>query len=243
MDDGRPIAAVGGSADTRALVPRLGWRTLGSAHSYVLPLRGTAVAQRLAARGVPATLSRWAFDVFGRRWYARRSFETPPGGRVERVNAPTDAAAAARFAPTATGPQPDPTWLRWIAAHPASGRVGTLYFQVEDELVGWSCWRVPVGARTGMILDLRTREDDARLHAWVLGETIAMLDRLHVEQVKTVVAGALLDQLMAARGFVLSGEPPVSFWPGRGTMVPVGSLEVRLDVADAALLPYPETWA
>jgi hypothetical protein len=250
MKDERPIAAVVGSEDTRALVPRLGWTSLGSVRSYALPLRGSALTARLEARGIPPTLGRLAFDVFGRHWYARRSFDRPHGGEVLRLTVPGDEVAQPHFSPKMTGPIPDPSWLRWICQHPASGQVGTLYFSLRGELVGWSTWRVTVGpgrlrhgaAHHGMILDLRVRGEDPSLYRWALGETIETLDRLNVDRVNTRAASAVLEPILVRRGFVALGEGPVWIWLGRGAGAPAGPLELRLDTADSGLMPYQEKW-
>ncbi|OLT02891.1 hypothetical protein BJF90_28495 [Pseudonocardia sp. CNS-004] len=48
MEESEPLVNVGGSPDTLALLPALGWRTLDRATSFALPLDGSALRPRCA---------------------------------------------------------------------------------------------------------------------------------------------------------------------------------------------------
>jgi hypothetical protein len=103
--EGVPLLTVGGTEDTRALVPRLGWVEVGDAPSFLLPLAGDALdeqwgrwaQEKLSESG---RLGRWvrrsprvfeaathlATGVAGRAWFGHPPrVVAPRGGRVVGV--------------------------------------------------------------------------------------------------------------------------------------------------------------
>jgi hypothetical protein len=103
--EGVPLLTVGGTEDTRALVPRLGWVEVGDAPSFLLPLAGDALdeqwgrlsqeklnqSERLGGlvRRFPRVFTvatHLATAVAGRTWFAHPPrVAAPPGGRVVAV--------------------------------------------------------------------------------------------------------------------------------------------------------------
>jgi hypothetical protein len=82
-----PIVAVGGTSDTLALLPRLGFKDVARAHHLVLPL---------TLAGLPARLAALPVDRLTRLWGLLSAYSAPGLQPVQALGARDEVAAEAR---------------------------------------------------------------------------------------------------------------------------------------------------
>src|SRR5213080_2742376 len=87
MNRPEPLLVVGGSADTLALLPRMGWRDLPEAALFALPLSGSAISDQVRKTwGVPKPLTEAVFDLSARFWFQSRPQPRPANAAARVVD-------------------------------------------------------------------------------------------------------------------------------------------------------------
>lgn len=247
MKEPLPLMLVGGSEDTRRLLPRLEWTRVATSRRFVLALGAARTREALARRGVPSAAAELAARAAVRRPGLRpRPRAVPSGGR---------AIAVSRVGPEiqrlydgevdyATFPRWTPGILDWLlAGFPGAGHFLPLYFTIADRLVGWSLTRVyptELGC-DAEILELFSPRRDPDLFTWMVSET-ALRAAGHRPG---VVAGQTTCEA-AAEGFrrnrfTATGENPVNFWL-QGREAPPEPILVGSNTNDASIAPMVDRW-
>jgi hypothetical protein len=249
MDVGRPIVSVGGSADTRRLLPRLGWTTIGHAHRHVRPLRPAFLKRSLrrgepgspSAAGVPS--SSWALLAGGVAVLLFRPRVSPPPQGVVRAVECADAELlrVGRLEPCGTVPLPNAGELEWLARSAApERRFVALSFEQAGERIGWALLRIegPAGAAEAQVLEMFAR--DGQSYRWLAGELASRAFALGAIQATALTACPAAAEGLARAGFWARDEKPVYCWPAGRTLQP--PLHLGWNVGDAGLMPYAERW-
>ncbi len=176
MEDPEPVVVIGGSDDTRELLPKLGFRIPDTLVPYTLPLGSERVSEILAERAkIPPALTRAGFALLRPWLFAPRRRRAPADARVLPV--------------AALGPEIDglyraarqgvvPLWrvpqLRWLASgFPGLGHFVALYFAQGEALRGFSLLRIfpTPGGSAAQLVDLFAPEPDPDLFTWMVSET------------------------------------------------------------------------
>jgi hypothetical protein len=243
-----PCLLVGGSEDTRGLLPRLGFAVIAQAGRYVAPLGVARLADAIRRRlPVPEPLARaaarGALALPGRKPRPRR---VPRGGRVFAVAAVGDEVAALYRQPTTYAALPlwPPDLLRWLqGGFPAVGHFVPLLFAVDGALRGFALVRIhptPHGADAELI-ECFAPTPDAALYTWMVSEAATRAAAFGVGLLGACTPCPLLAQALRANGFVHAGDNPVQLWlPDRPP--PAGPLLVGSNSGDAPLVPFAESW-
>jgi hypothetical protein len=246
MAEPAPITVIGGTEDTRNLLPRLGFQIPGHLRSFVLPLGGRRAAEVLERRlRIPAPLTRAAFAVARPILFAPRRRRAPGGAQAVPV-----AAAGGELTALYAGAvhASMPMWrldhLRWISAgFPAFGAFTLLYFLRGQTLLGFSLLRA---AREGAgivarIVDLFAREPDAPLFAWMIAETLALAAAYRPDFVSAQTTSPEVAAALRKCRFRENAALPIHWWSRDGEPLPE-PLFFGGHWGDAPLLPYPGWW-
>ncbi|HSZ93296.1 MAG TPA: GNAT family N-acetyltransferase [Acetobacteraceae bacterium] len=222
---GDPILVINGSQANRTLLSRLHWNQLPVARNYILPV---------TLRGLAANLLRlwWprhealAAAVWHRLPY-RPPRRQPPlsGGSTCRViplqadqwfeleSAPASGLAA-RF---------DQAHWQWLNAMPKSfARPLGLLFEADGSTVGMSLSQLEPAA-SGLdahILHVQPAYQNARLLAWMVAETAAVLATRGADFVRCRVSTPEKIDAVEAVGFRFVQEVPCFWWSKAGQPVP-----------------------
>ena len=247
MDEPEPLVNVGGTEDSLALLPRLGWRTIDEAISYVLPLAGGALTDEQTARlGPLAPAGRAALGVAGRAWFGRGRATAPPQGRVEELAAPGEevVALAEGDAHHATMPLPDPPHLRWLAeGAEAVGRFRSLLFRVGGAPAGWGMTRVndgPDGTEASLVEVYAPQPDPAVLR-WMVAELVDLVRPERPVHVRAQATSPALAEALRGQRFVRAHGRPVQVWAPDG-LAGTAPTHFTMTTQDFPLLPYAERW-
>jgi hypothetical protein len=245
MREPEPLLVVGGSAEARDLLARLGWRRAGAATRFVRPL-APAVARAAARRlGVPvgaAALAARTRDA----WRAAHGARTPRGARmvaVASVGAEVDALYRGR---TAYGTLA--LWsrerLRWMASGFAgAGHFVPLYFARGERLLGWALLRLAPGEAdcVAELVDLLEPSADAELYAWMIGEVVRVARGFGAERIGASTSCPAVAAALRAHRFADAGPLPIHVWPPARADLP-GPLLLGSNTRDTAIHPLPERW-
>jgi hypothetical protein len=242
MKDPDPVIVTGGSPDTRALLPKMGFRTLDRVRRYWLPIGADRVASLLAERSVPRSFSRLAFRV-ARHWVGPRRLQAPAGGRAFAVAGVGEEAHNIDPRPGARGCAPvwTPEFLAWLQlGFPGMGHYLPLYYGVGERLVGWALLRIFEGAEgcEAHLLDVRAREDDAALYAWMVSEAVARAAGLGAGLLTTGTTLPALEQALRDNRFRQAESAPIHCYGGEseGLAAPI---VFGAHWGDEPLVPYP----
>jgi hypothetical protein len=242
-----PMIAIGGSAATVAMLPRLRWARLPDVQKYVLPIK---------ARGLAGTLLR-------NRWpagegYARAIPGFIPVRRPRRRPAPP--LGVARIAEWRPGTPPilplpqrqglvqllDQVDQDWIARMPPGvAQLLGLAFFLDERPVGFSLSQIEpaVTGFDGCIVHLQAA--DQRLAArqeqavmdWVVAETASRLAARGVGIIRCTASSPEKGAALRNTGFVAAGLLPSYWWPKAGMPTPTGIDAGYLRADDAIPLP------
>lgn len=244
MTGDEPIVAVGGTADTLALLPRLGWRKMTTATCHQLPLDATMVAGSLRRRfAVPLPAGRAAYAVLGRPWFRPRARRRPPAGQMreapgagEELGSLYDGETGYRLLPLLN--LPHRRWL--IAGAPTMGRYVVLHFLLKGSLRGWTMLRLygTEGGRRITLVDAYAPRPDVALYTWMVSLSLLHLAGERPLTVDTQTTCPILRQALARNRFVGMGSLPIHVWPAGfpGDLDPVHLVQ---DGSDGPLIPYP----
>jgi hypothetical protein len=244
MKVGEPIIAVGGTADTLSLLPRLGWRRLAVASAFRLPLDGESVGQSLRRRfRLPARVGRTMFDRIARPWFEPRVRRRPAGGEVTQVAAPGDDLLPLYEGDTGYGvlPLPHLPHLRWLTGgFPAMGPFVILHFLVRGTLRGWTLLRAsgPEGRQEVTLVEAYAPRPDESLTTWMISESLVHAAEWSPLAVNTQTTCPILRRALQRNRFLSAGEVPIHVWPG-DLAGAAGPFHLVQNASDGALIPYP----
>jgi acetyltransferase (GNAT) family protein len=245
MDDPEPIVMVGGTDDTRTLLPKLGFREGGRLASYTLPLGSGRVSEILRRRaGVPPAATRLAMRLVS-PLLAPRPRQRPSDGIAWPVSG-IGAEALALY--TRARQAVVPLWrlehLRWLTCgFPGIGSFVGLYFARGAELVGWSLVRVftaPAG-RQAQIVDLFAPEPDADLFTWMVSETSCVAAGFRPDVVNALTTSAELGEALRRNGYRSGVSLPVHLWDRQRERLPE-PLFLGGQWGDFPIWPFPQRW-
>lgn len=244
MADFVPLIAVGGSEDTQTLLPRLGWNQSGEVPTYVLPLRGAAVARPIYARtGIPAGITTPLFNAVGRH-LLRRPVHPPEAA---------DVVPTAFLGPEVTGLYgtghgvdlmaiPDTDQSCWMGGYAGQGTYFALNFRLHGVLVG--CAQVRVysirGERSAVITEMWSPRADPDTWRWMVGTAVAHVRGFGVDSLRVRACHLPLQDALRHFRFVVAAVQPLWIWAGRKQTPPVYRPHVQFDLEDHALLPLAE---
>lgn len=247
MDEPQPLVNVGGTADTLAILPRLGWRTIDGATSYVLPLSGRALPPELAARMGPAKpVGRAALALGSRAWFGRGRGHAPAGGTAVPLTCPGDEVRELYEGGLAyaTVPVADPAHLRWLASgFSGAGQFLSLLFRVRGALRGWGMARVYVGpdGPEASLVEVYAPRPDAALYRWMVAALVARVRPYRPVLVRAQATCPVLGAALRRQRFLRAQSRPVQMWSAAG---PLGARPTHFTMStqDFPMLPYAEGW-
>jgi hypothetical protein len=206
-----------GSADTRRILPRLGWRESAQPETWVLPLTARFISATAAARIPPWSRRVLAPIAALARPYFRVSPEAAiPSATliaVERIPAEYDAvwrARAPQFSPTLSR---DAAYLNYLCGdYPGGGYVLRMLAR-EDRLIGHVVWRLDTdrrGYRRGRIVDMLWPRTERDLAARLVQSASWELQRAGADYIDMVISIPELREVLRANRFRRRGH--VSIW-------------------------------
>jgi hypothetical protein len=245
MQDGEPVVVIGGSDDTRELLPKLGFKIPGQLVPHTLPLGPRRLSEVLAQRAkIPPALTRAGFRVFG-RFLAPPRRRAPASGRVLPVaSAGPELETLYRAARQGVVPHWTLEQLRWLCAgFPGLGHFSVLYFARGDALAGWSLLRVfpSGGGVNAQIVDLFAPEPDAELFAWMVAETSAVAAGFRADVLTAYTTSPELALALRRNRFRAGSGLPIHWWDRERESLP-GPLFFGGQWGDTPLRPFPERW-
>lgn len=202
-----------GSADTRQILPRLGWKESVRANTWVRPLSRRFTADWLGRR-MPGAVARLAAPLAALALHPRRAPQSAGTelAAVERLPAAYDAVGNARAA-EATAMARDSAYLNWLCADYPDGGYRSWIVRRAGADAGHLVTRCDVDRqqrRRGRVVDLAWPWADAALGAWLVGEAVDRLAGEGADYVECLGSTAALTTALAGRGFRRRG--PVPLW-------------------------------
>ncbi|MEO8601659.1 MAG: hypothetical protein ABI629_03680 [bacterium] len=201
-----------GSADTRQILPRLGWKESATAITWVRPLTPRSVAGWLA-RWMPAPLARVA-TPFAALALRPRRVPQPTGAElaaVERLPAAYDAVGNARAAEI-TAMRRDSGYLNWLCADYPDGGYRLWLLRAAGADAGHLVTRCDVDRRRlrrGRIVDAAWPWTADGLGDWLIAQAVAALRRDGADYVECLASTAPLRTALAGNGFRRRGAVPL----------------------------------
>lgn len=245
----RACLLVGGSEDTRGLLPRLKWQIVANAKRYVLPLgvERLAAALRKRVAALPAPLARaGARALLARPGQRPRPRAVPRSGRAIAVASIGDEIQALYRGPIAYAALPlwPPELMRWLLdAHPSAGHFVPLYFAEGERLRGWTLTRIyetseGCGAE---LVECFAPDPSDDLYTWMVSETAVRTAAFGPGLLGASTPCAHLQAALARNRFVESSANPVQLWrPGHPPLV--GPVLIGANSGDSSLVPFTERW-
>lgn len=246
MADPAPVTVVGGTDDTRDLLPRLGFRIPGEVTTFVRPLGPRRAAEALYERArVPRALTRVAFSLAA-PLLAPRLRAVPAEGRMLPVASAGPELDALYAAGSACGSYP--IWrrdqLHWLAqGFPGLGQYPLLYFSRGDALVGFALLRIhetPDSGRVARLLDVFSPEPDLEQLTWMVSEAACVAAGFRPDYLAAYASHPVLAEALRRNRFRAGASAPIHYWSReqelRDPLWFCGSW------GDAPLLPYPSRW-
>jgi hypothetical protein len=244
MKQGESVLATGGTPEVLAMLPLMGWETIGAATRYQLPVSGDALASALQRRApVPTPLARLAaHGVAEAGFFAPRRRMIPPDGRVERTGTFPEQVLELYRGDTGYGvvQVPDPDVLRWVTASAWSGKYEFLTFTVAGQLRGWAMTRLHQREQglEGDIVELFAPRPDVAIYTWMLSEAAVSLLALKPRRLRARASCPILQAALEANRFrPVAAESPIHAFP-RGVVGLDRALHVTLNHSDGPICPY-----
>jgi hypothetical protein len=246
MQDPEPVIVTGGTADTRDLLPRMGFRVPAEVSRWALPVGSRGAAEALARRTrLPRAAARVAFAL-ARPWFAPRPRRAPDSGRAEATATLGEEALAIDPRPDGKGSAPHWTaaYMRWLGAGFAGmGHYLPLYFSREGALLGWALLRIYEGenGRQAALLDVRAREPSEDLYTWMVSEAALRAAGFGPGLITAGTSCPHVEAALRANRFRRIASAPIQVWSkdGAGLEEP---LVFGAHWGDETLLPYPTRW-
>ncbi|MBX3023431.1 hypothetical protein KF840_00835 [bacterium] len=203
-----------GSADTRQILPRLGWKESAAAVTWVRPLSRRFIAGWLARR-LPAPLARLTAPLAALALRPRRAPRPPGAELVAAARLPSSYdATGARRAAEATAMRRDSEYLNWLCADYPDGGYALWLARRDGADVGHLVTRCDDDRqrrRRGRIVDAAWPWDDAALGAWIVGEAVRALRAAGADYVECLSSSAPLAGALAGNGFRRRAAVPLWF--------------------------------
>jgi GNAT superfamily N-acetyltransferase len=214
MSRGEPLITIGGSASTRRILPRIGYRHATDAQYFTLSLTTNALIHRKLQSGkLPGgNLVRKVSSKIGRRLRPRLQ-EDPPGAAVSVVERSDEQPRSSiepkgnAFAITLSGWEAD-----WHRGEPASeGRYYWLRLERDGALVGWSCTRLHsfMHLRVAKLVHFEVSDHDEATLAWMISASIREAIRLGAEMATCLCAEGPMARALEGLGFTRERPAPV----------------------------------
>ena len=247
MEEPEPLVNVGGTADTLAILPRLGWRQIDEATSYVLPLSARALTPELTARMGPVEpFGRTALALGGRAWFGRGRAHAPAGGVAVPLTCPGDEVLELyeRDLGYATVPVADPVHLRWLTSgFSGAGQFLSLLFRVGGALRGWGMARVcdTPGGPEASLVEVYAPRPDAPLYRWMVSALVARVRPYRPILVRAQTTCPVLGAALRRLRFLRAHSRPVQMWSADG-LLGGRPTHFTMSTQDFPMLPYAEGW-
>ncbi len=239
-----PLIVVGGSSDTQAILPGLGWSNMGNVPSFSLPLQGAAITQYARERfGIPSPIGRSLFAVLGKPWFK-------PKPAIRQLNQETTHAPAfnlsildlySELPKDQLVPLPGPSFIDWLKqGRTFIGDYLILEFRQDKKLCGWSLSRFyPTSSgQEARIIELFSPQTD--FYHWILGETLTEILAHNPDTVHMATGNPALQVALRQSKFIRHHESPAYFWPKDQTTVPTSAHFFGHNTSDAPFLPFHE---
>jgi hypothetical protein len=219
---GIPTFTLGGSDDTKRILPRMGWTALAEGQTFALPLRGTFIADRLRNRGAwSATVAKAAFDVFGRAWFRAARGRAARGLAVTPVTEFTRSSIEGSYAGDHSRDLVAPLDLEVLAwADRGLARPGQyLRFEAHEKasLAAFGLARVVEnkGRRWGEIVEVFAADPDHRRYAALIRAMTATLSGFDIDAVLTTATCPQVRAALRMNHFLAGPTHPWLAWfPG-----------------------------
>jgi len=218
MDTGRPLLTLGGSAETLRIIPRLGWKTVGEATEFFLPLTGNYLLRNRALPDYWKRVLTPSLDLATATWF------TParPNGVRNCVVLPVsgmDHDLARIDGPAGFRSVPDPRFFEWLMkGSPATGSYLLIVLTVDGEAAAWITGRLhrSRGLLHGTVLDLRLKRNDEKLAKNAIRHMARALAGFGADEVRAVATADFYSSVYRKSGFLAAREKiPVLVWAGR----------------------------
>lgn len=245
MQEQDPCVVVGGTEDTRTLLPRMGWRVVDGAARFLLPLRSARVAATLAERApIPGFAARPAAELLTRAWFRPRR-----RGRSEGRMIPTASLGAEAHELFEAAEGTRPLWprahLSWLlAGFPGVGHFVPLYFARGDELCGCALLRLypSPGGCDAELVDLVARDGSgAEVHVWMVSEVARCAQGFGAGLVATTTSCPRTQQALRRNRFLRVADVPIHVWSQTDLALPE-PICIQSNTNDGPLVPAAETW-
>ena len=234
--------AVGGSPDTRNLLPKLHWKEQ-HAIRFVLPLGSSVAAHFLARRfGAPHLLGR-SVGVAASVYFRPREIKRPRNWSAIPVACIGSEVRSLYASPEEMVQLPDIAFVQWLSrGFPGTGHFTTLYFVESGRLRGWSLSRVfeSDNGRIATILEIFGVGMNEHLYTWMISETVMAVSGLSPSRIIALASEPDLKAAFRANRFLRAETVPVWIHQQEGMAVP--TVRTSLLWGDECLRPYPVTW-
>ena len=237
-----PVVGIGGTEEAVALRQRLGWRRIGEATSYMLPLAGAGelVSDRLK---VPRSLADLGMAAAGNLWFQPRRRQRPSGGEARQV--PEIGTDIAQLYEGETGYRAiqvaNPAYIAWLVdCYPAMGNYLPFRFEIDGELRGWALGRLvdTDEGRIASLLDCFAPRPTPELYTWMISEVLLTLAESNPALVRAATTCPILSEALKNNRFRPWKAMAIDCW-SKEPVFPSEDLLLGLDTADEAFLPYP----
>jgi hypothetical protein len=251
MKEPLPLMLLGGTEETRSLLPRLGWQRVATASRWVLALGAertlSALRDRVRVPGIAVPLARLAAHAAVRRPGLRpRPRAVPAGGRVVAVASIGEEMLSLHRSVSLPGTWP--VWtdalLRWLGAgFPGAGAFVPLYFSIGERLVGFTLTRIyrNDGGCDAEILEVFALEPSVELYTWMISESAVRAAGFGPSIVATSTTSPEVEAALKRNHFLQSSSAPVHVRVPDGAALPE-PLRIGSNTGDAALVPFVERW-
>jgi len=245
MRQPEPLLSIGGTPDVIATIPRMGWRKIGTARVFELPMGGRRLSLWLRDRvRIPDGVTRKPLQAIAAVWFKPRNRRAPPSGQLVPVSGVGAQIVGLYRQSTVYGfvQEPRPALVRWMTTCEASnGAYLTLCFAVEGNLCGWVLARVYQrgGEVEAALLDVFAPKPDVATYEWMVREASAALAGFEPWLIRARATCPLLRAALHRARFVEKSEGvPLHLWTTGQMSVPE-PLHVTLNHTDEPLRPYP----
>jgi hypothetical protein len=240
MDMGPPIVSLGGTRDTLALLPRLGFQHVATGHRYVRPFSGAAIRSDAPGASGRSAFVAAALDVAAPLLFRRSA--RAPGARALLVPLSSlDGFAYELDEPPGFRGLPHRPHIEWLTRGlPAAGWFLPFGFAEQGRILGWALARVyqKNHALFGILLDLRYSDAGAAHLGRIVRAIVGTLCGMGVESIWTATTCPRLGAALRRNRFLRRAPLPALVWPG---VQEIADEPVRLSLlrADDGLVPLP----
>jgi hypothetical protein len=234
MTEGKPLVALGGSPDTLNFMPRLGFETLASAPSMVLPLRGAFAA---AIPGIKGALARAAISA--------NAVVTAPKRRQRnglRLQPLANFDARTLAMPSLAGFQAvyETALFEWQLGWPEQGAFLALRFVRDSDIVGWLYVRMAEEGRgelVGRLLESKfSPETTAADHKSMMSMMVSLCAGFDAVAVRALTTCPDTNKALTACHFRSRSASPAMIYH-EGTVSPDQAFRVSVLRADGGAQP------